>query len=49
MILRVFTLIEPAAKTGTTVKARAIGGCYVARPELVVHGASNAVGGAVLV
>lgn len=46
-ILRVFTLVT-GDKNGT-IDAEAIGGCYVARPELIVHGASNSVGGAVLV
>lgn len=46
-ILRVFTLISGDGEGD--ISAEAIGGCYVARPELVVHGASNSVGGAVLV
>ena len=45
-ILRVFTLLEN--KEGS-IQAKAIGGGYVARPELIVHGASNAVLGAVTV
>lgn len=45
-IMRVFVLLD--TKDGK-VTAEAIGGCYVARPELIVHGASNAVAGAVLV
>jgi hypothetical protein len=44
-ILRVFVLLQ---NNGNEIQADAIGGCYVARPELVVHGASNAVAGAVL-
>lgn len=47
-IMRVFTLLETDPMTGQ-IKAEAIGGCFVARPELVVHGASNAVAGAILV
>lgn len=45
-IMRVFTLLE--RKDGA-IHAKAIGGGYVARPELIVHGASNAVLGAVTV
>jgi hypothetical protein len=45
-ILRVFTLLE---SDGKTITSEVIGGCYVARPELIVHGASNAVAGAVIV
>ncbi|MDX2775956.1 hypothetical protein PV379_01115 [Streptomyces caniscabiei] len=45
-IMRVFTLLE---RKGGTIHATAIGGGYVARPELIVHGASNAVLGAVTV
>ncbi len=45
-IMRVFVLLD--SRDGE-VTAEAIGGCYVARPELIVHGASNAVAGAVLV
>lgn len=47
-ILRVFALLSRNAQSGD-IQAQAIGGCYVARPELIVHGASNAVAGAVLV
>ena len=43
-ILRVFVLLGRKA-----VPARVIGGCYVARPPLLVHGASDGVSGAVLV
>jgi hypothetical protein len=47
-ILRIFVLMQ--ASGGTSVRgATAIGGAYVARPELIVHGASNAISGAVLV
>lgn len=45
-IMRVFTLLEN--KEGV-IQAKAVGGGYVARPELIVHGASNAVLGAVIV
>ncbi len=45
-ILRVFTTLR--SENGTII-AEVIGGCYVARPELIVHGAANAVGGAVVV
>lgn len=45
-ILRVFTLLD---RQGGQVRAQAIGGCYVARNEVLLHGASNAVSGAVLV
>jgi hypothetical protein len=44
-IMRVFVLL--GAKEGS-IEAEAIGGCYVTRPELVVHGARNAVAGAVV-
>lgn len=47
-ILRIFVLMESGIY-GSTPTANAIGGAYVARPELIVHGASNAVSGAVLV
>jgi hypothetical protein len=47
MILRVFSLIEPG--NGSGPDARVIGGLYVARPELIVHGASNSVAGCVVV
>ncbi len=47
-ILRVFTLLSRDERSGD-IQAQAIGGCYVARPELIVNGASNAVAGAVLV
>ena len=40
-ILRIFALLDPEG-------ARVIGGCYVARPGMVVHGASDAISGAVL-
>ena len=43
MILRVFILVHP--KSGVEV----IGGAYVVRPELIVHGASNAIAGAITV
>ncbi len=46
-ILRVFALLSKNADD--TIEAKVIGGCYVARPELVVHGASNSVAGAVVV
>lgn len=46
-ILRVFTLLD-RNDTGEVV-ATAIGGAYVARPEMIVHGAANAISGAVLV
>ncbi len=49
LILRVFTLLKPADINGGEVKVKVIGGCYVARSEVVVHGASNAVSGAVIV
>jgi len=45
-IMRVFVLLD---NKNENITAEAIGGCYVARPELIVHGASNAVAGAVLV
>ncbi|MBN9397657.1 hypothetical protein J0I05_00355 [Candidatus Saccharibacteria bacterium] len=45
-ILRVFSLLS---RENGEIKADVIGGCYVARPELIVHGASNAVSGAVIV
>jgi hypothetical protein len=45
-IMRVFTLLE---NSNGIITARAIGGGYVARPELIVHGASNAVLGAVTI
>jgi len=47
-ILRVFVLLGRHASNGA-ISANAIGGAYVARPELIVHGASNAISGAVLV
>lgn len=40
-ILRIFALLDPEG-------ARVIGGCYVARPGMVVHGASDAISGPVL-
>lgn len=49
LIIRIFTLINPASSADSEITATAIGGAYVARPELVVHGASNSVNGAVLV
>ena len=48
-ILRIFVLLEKDKGTQNKIKAEAIGGCYVARPELIVHGAANSVGGAVMV
>jgi|GEM_PF-1621875 len=48
-ILRIFVLLEKDNGTPNKIKAEAIGGCYVARPELIVHGAANSVGGAVMV
>lgn len=45
-IMRIFVLLS---RPHGTIQAEAIGGCYVARPELTVHGASNAVGGAVII
>lgn len=45
-IMRVFVLLD---NKNNEISAEAIGGCYAARPELIVHGASNAVAGAVLV
>ena len=45
-ILRVFTLL---GRQQGKITARAIGGCYVARNEVLLHGASNAVSGAILV
>ncbi len=47
-ILRVFVLLGRHASSGA-ISANAIGGAYVARSELIVHGASNAISGAVLV
>lgn len=47
MILRVFVLCGSDDRGQTTTQA--IGGCYVARPELVVHGSANSVTGAILV
>ncbi len=47
-ILRVFVLLGRHAGSGA-ISANAIGGAYVARRELIVHGASNAISGAVLV
>jgi hypothetical protein len=43
MILRVFVTID------IDQTARAIGGCYMVRPELLVHGAANSVTGPVIV
>lgn len=40
-ILRIFALLDPEG-------ARVVGGCYVARSGMVVHGASDAISGAVL-
>lgn len=45
-VLRIFTLLN---RRSGVVEAQAIGGCYVARNEVLLHGASNAVSGAVLV
>ncbi len=45
-IMRIFVLLS---RGQLGINAKAIGGCYVARPELIVHGASNAVGGVVCV
>jgi hypothetical protein len=42
MILRVFVLLHPNRR------AEAIGGTYVARKEILVHGASNSINGAVV-
>lgn len=42
MILRVFGLVHPG------MDIQIIGGAYVIRPELVVHGASNAIAGGVV-
>jgi hypothetical protein len=47
-ILRVFALLSKDKANGE-IEAKVIGGCYVARPELIVHGASNSVAGAVVV
>jgi hypothetical protein len=47
LILRVYTLIDPAVN-GFPISARVIGGCYVARREIVVHGASNSITGAII-
>lgn len=47
-ILRIFTLLSRDTST-RMIKAKAIGGCYVARKELVVHGARNSVSGAVVI
>ncbi len=47
-ILRVFVLLS-RGENKNTIKAEAIGGCYVARPELIVHGASNSIAGAVMI
>lgn len=40
-ILRIFTLLGPEGN------ANVIGGCYVARPGMVVHGSTDAISGAV--
>ncbi len=45
-ILRMFVLLNNSEGVTT---GKTIGGCYVARPELIVHGARNAISGAVLV
>ncbi len=45
-ILRIFVLLSVAKGI---IRSKAIGGCYVARNEIILHGASNAVSGAVLV
>ena len=47
-IMRIFVLLS-LDKASNLTTADAIGGCFVARPELIVHGASNAVSGAILV
>lgn len=44
-ILRVFVL---QGKIGEQAVNRAIGGCFVARPSAIVHGASDAISGAVV-
>lgn len=49
MIMRVYTLFEPSSDPSVGSNVRVIGGCYVARSEIVVHGASNAICGAVVV
>jgi hypothetical protein len=49
LIMRVFTLLNPHASVLPGLDARVIGGCYVARAELLVHGAMNAVAGAVVI
>ena len=46
LILRVFVL-SSRNKAGE-LSVRSIGGCYVSRPDIIVHGASNAVGGAIV-
>lgn len=45
-ILRVFALLE---RQSGRITAQAVGGCYVARNEVLLHGATNAVSGAILV
>ncbi len=45
-IMRVFALLK---RQDGEIVSRVIGGCYVARPELIVHGAQNAVSGAVVI
>jgi hypothetical protein len=49
MIMRVFALLSPGVYAHIAPSANVIGGCWVAREELLVHGASNAVSGAVIV
>lgn len=45
-IMRIFVLL---GKTASGIRAETIGGSYVARPSLLVHGASDAISGAVIV
>ncbi len=47
-IMRIFVALQRSNVT-TRVETNILGGAYVARPELIVHGASNAISGAVLV
>jgi hypothetical protein len=46
LILRMFVLAHPDS---SNLKTEVIGGCYVARSEPIVHGATNSVVGSVLV
>ena len=46
-ILRMFVLLERGE--GNTIAGTTIGGCLVARPENIVHGAANSVAAAVMV